>query len=516
MKTNGKIQLFPFLRVVLMLIAGIIVGDMLSDILPSIMYLIVLIVTIVPLCFIRMRPVTETCLILFSFFVLGIWLVELSEDDLEIRLPKGDVMYESILTSQPVEKGKVLRCDMMITKCEGLVFRHPFRVKATILRDTLDNRYRNLRVGDGIVACSSLSVPKNYSQSSNFDYRRWLQVHGFVAQTFVFFNQWEKVAINISSVSKLERIKIKALAFRQKMVERYKRSGIDGQQYAILSAMTLGDKSQITNEMNDFYSISGASHILALSGLHLGIIYAMLMMFFPRHRWKMLSRCFSLVCIWTYVVLVGMAPSVLRSAAMITVYAVVSVGNRERMSVNTLSLAAFIMLLFNPLNLWDVGFQMSFIAVLSIFIFYDKLYHIMSSRILSSSLIVRWIWGMTAVSVSAQIGTFPLVMFYFGRFSCYFLVTNFFVIPAATVILYSAFLMFLCSPFIIIQKYVAILLAEVVRWMNIGVMSIASLPYASIENIKINKVQLILIYILIFCAYYICHYVRKMYLISRV
>ena len=124
-----------------------------------------------------------------------------------------------------------------------------------------------------------------------------------------------------SSVSRLDRSKTYFLAQRAKLLDRLSESGVDGSVYAVVAAMTLGDKSQLTKELRDTYAVSGASHILALSGLHLGIIYTLLSLLLSRRRWQVISQVVIIVCIWLFVFLVGMSASVVRSAVMITVYA---------------------------------------------------------------------------------------------------------------------------------------------------------------------------------------------------
>ena len=123
---------------------------------------------------------------------------------------------------------------------------------------------------------------------------------------------------------------------------------------------------------------------------------------------------------------------------------------------------------------------------------------------------------MTVLSFSAQIGTFPLVMYYFGRFSCYSILANYIVVPSAIIILNSTFIMFMFSPFFIIQKYIAIFVSFITQFLNKTITFIASLPGASIENIKINEIQVIAIYINIIVIYLFCFYLKKMYKISRI
>ena len=120
--------------------------------------------------------------------------------------------------------------------------------------------------------------------------------------------------------------------------------------------MALCDKSALTKELRETYSKTGASHILALSGLHLGIIYALLSMLIVGRRWQMITQVAIILSIWAFVFLVGMSASVVRSAVMLTVYALLAIGHRHKMSVNTLAFTAIVMLLVTPKALFDVGF----------------------------------------------------------------------------------------------------------------------------------------------------------------
>ena len=219
--------------------------------------------------------------------------------------------------------------------------------------------------------------------------------------------------------SRLDRSKIYFLEQRSKLLDRLSESGVDGSAYAVVAAMALGDKSQLTTELRDAYAISGASHILALSGLHLGIIYTLLSLLLSRRRWQVLSQVVIIVCIWLFVFLVGMSASV-----MVSIYALLSLGHRDKLSVNTLAFAAIVMLLLNPMSLFDVGFQLSFMAVLAILLFYPLFESVWSQPFLFDHRLFKWLWTMLAVSCAAQIGVAPLIAYYFGRFSCYFLLAN--------------------------------------------------------------------------------------------
>ena len=297
-----------------------------------------------------------------------------------------------------------------------------------------------------------------------------------------------------SSVSRLDRSKTYFLAQRAKLLDRLSESGVDGSVYAVVAAMTLGDKSQLTKELRDTYAVSGASHILALSGLHLGIIYTLLSLLLSRRRWQVISQVVIIVCIWLFVFLVGMSASVVRSAVMITVYALLSLGHRDKMSVNTLAFAAIVMLLFNPKSLFDVGFQLSFMAVLAILLFYPLFESVWSQQLLFGHRLFRWLWTTLAVSCAAQIGVAPLIAYYFGRFSCYFLLTNLVVVPAATLILYLSLLVLLIPSLAYLLIYIVDVLNQLLLWITM-------LPGASIEGLHPTLLQVWMTYVIIGAVY---------------
>ena len=296
------------------------------------------------------------------------------------------------------------------------------------------------------------------------------------------------------SVSRLDRSKTYFLERRAKLLDRLSESGVDGSAYAVVAAMALGDKSQLTTELRDAYAISGASHILALSGLHLGIIYTLLSLLLSRRRWQMVSQIVIIVSIWLFVFLVGLSASVVRSAVMVSIYALLSLGHRDKLSVNTLAFAAIVMLLFNPMALFDVGFQLSFMAVLTILLFYPLLESLWSQPFLLDHRLFRWLWTMLSVSCAAQIGVAPLIAYYFGRISCYFLLANLVVVPAAALILYL-------SLAVLLIPSLAYLLIYIVDTLNQLLVSIVALPGASIEGLHPTPLQVWMMYVIIGAVY---------------
>ena len=203
---------------------------------------------------------------------------------------------------------------------------------------------------------------------------RWakLQTLGIVLSAVVLgllVIEMDHSKVDDGEPSRIERTQQYFLHQRTLLLERLQSAGLSDDQYAVVAAMALGDKSTLTHQLKETYSKTGASHILALSGLHLGIIYALLSMLVVGRRWQMITQVAIILSIWAFVFLVGMSASVVRSAVMLTVYALLAIGHRRKMSVNTLAFTAIIMLLVTPKALFDVGFQMSFMAVFSILLF---------------------------------------------------------------------------------------------------------------------------------------------------
>ena len=296
--------------------------------------------------------------------------------------------------------------------------------------------------------------------------------------------------------SRIERTQQYFLNQRNILLQRLETAGLSDNQYAVVAAMALGDKSSLTKDLKETYSMTGASHILALSGLHLGIIYALLSLLVVGRRWQMITQVAIILSIWAFVFLTGMSTSVVRSAIMLTVYALLVIGHRQKMSVNTLAFTAIVMLLVSPQALFDVGFQMSFMAVFSILLFTPLFYRPFSAEYLMTHRIIRWLWGMVAVSIAAQIGVAPLIAYYFGHFSCFFLLTNFIVIPAATLILYLSLATLLIPS-------IGVVLASIVGLLNTTLLYISTIPSATIDGLHPSVMLTASIYAIIFATYYL-------------
>lgn len=513
MKVRDWLQLYPLFRVALALIAGIAAGDSFGFLVPTWLWLVIASSALLVAFACYRCKTAQGVAFLFCVTCFGIVLITMQDERLSVSVPKEEHVSEAVVMTAPKVRGKVVQCDLYVLS--GPLSGQ--KVLASILRDTVERRYEALKVGDGIRFRSAFQPIRSYPSDCHFNYQRWMAIRGYRAQTFIYHRHWAQCQLDLRCMPRFERLRLKAQRVREKLLSIYASNGLDDQDYAVLAAMTLGEKSFLSKQTKEIFSISGASHVLALSGLHLGIIYGLLVLVLGgRGLRRVFSVAFVVLTVWFYVFLTGMSSSVMRSAVMISVYSLVSLLNRDKMSLNALSLTAIVMLLLHPLSLWDVGFQLSFMAVAAILLLYRPIERWVPETILARSAVMRKMWGMMAVSLAAQIGTAPLVAYYFGRFSCYFLLTNLLAIPLTVLILYTSCLLFALSFAPLLQNVVAVALAWMAQLLNHYLSFLASWPGASVEGIHVNVWQLALMYVIIACVCWVASYLRQAYVRSRI
>ena len=275
-------------------------------------------------------------------------------------------------------------------------------------------------------------------------------------------------------------------------------SNFKGEELAVISALLLGYKDLLDRETIMTYSSSGAMHVLAVSGLHVGIIYLVLnslFLFFERIRYgNYLKAVLLILCLWAYALLTGLSPSVLRAVTMFSFIIIGSALKRETNIYNTLAASAFVLLLYNPYILLQVGFQLSYLAVLGIVYLQPKLYKLLYTR----NWLLDKIWAITTVSIAAQLATFPLGMYYFHQFPNYFLLSNLFIIPLATFIINGGILLFVISAIPVLPSYIAWVVNKMLLFLNTSVEWVESLPYSLTLGISITKVEMLIIFGIIF------------------
>ena len=501
------LRLYPFLKLAIALIMGMWLATGVDILLSWQWALAFVAVTIITL-FLR-RPLLQSLLLLFSVFLLGGTLMTRQLESIGDGYAADETVFDAVVASQPVMKKKVMQMDLWITSASK-----PIKVKASVFRD---GRAEKLKPGDGIRAKAPLEKPANYAKST-FDYRTYLLRQGYRSTVFLYITDWHLQRVSLLGLSLLQRTQLAVLQLRQQLIARYRSLGLSDDQLAVVSAMTLGDRSLLTSELKDDYSISGGAHILALSGMHLGIIYMVLTLVLgvrrPRNTWRFFfSSVLLMAAIWSFVVLVGMSASVVRAAVMLTLLTFVQLLNRRAISLNTLAFTACLLLVIHPMSLLDVGFQLSYASVAAILVFYKPIYGLLCSDSKESPTFPvhfgRLLWGLLSVSLAAQLGVAPLIAHYFGRIPVYFLITNLAVVLLATLILYCALGLWAFAWLVPVQSFLAKALSLLAEGLNATLHSIASLPGASIEPVTLNTIGVIACYVLLFSLYLVYLIVRK-------
>ena len=503
-------QMYPFLRIAIVLVAGIMVGDMLYGHVPVIVMFGVLAVlvcaTIVAYTRSNCKKLT-TLLLMLDVFVLGIWNVGRMEQRLDVPLNGQTEMYDAVVAERPVVGQRTIRCVLAVA--EGRLAGQ--RISAFFQKDSAIGDVQRLAVGDGVRVVSRLKPITNSRrlQNGHFDYVRYQHIHGVVARTYINKDSWKRSRVSMRRLGVMQRVLIGMRSARDRLLLHNEKHNMSESAYAVVAAMTMGDRSGLTRELRQSYAASGASHVLALSGLHLGVIYGLLSLIFVHRRMRVLGQVLAMVAIWAYAALVGMPPSVLRSATMLTIFAFVVLTGRRQVSLNTLAFAAVVQLVVSPLSLWDVGFQMSFLAVLGIVMLNMRLGNLATPVWLSRWRVIGWGWSLVKVSLAAQLAVAPLSMYYFGTFPCYFLLTNLVAIPLATIIVYTSIVMYALGFWVWMQGVVATFVGWMATLMNTSLGFIASLPGACMYGIHINARQVWLMYALLLVAYLMSYYIER-------
>ena len=336
-------------------------------------------------------------------------------------------------------------------------------------------------------------------KSGKFDYGLYLRRQGIVGTCWVLRRNWQLIGHE-------DDMGLKGLAKRSQyfLYQQYRKMGIEGQELGIISALTLGYREDLDKDVQRAFSASGAMHVLAVSGLHTGIVWGIVMwiltlgvLYKPLwedkfRRW--LLNISTIVLIWAYAFLTGLSPSVMRSALMLTFWALSSLLEQQTSRWNPLLAAAVVILIVNPLALWSVSFQLSFAAVAGIMLFGSS----MQQAVVSKGRVWQSVSGLLIVSLAAQLGTMPLTLHYFGQTSNYFALTNLIVVPMAGILLslgFSTLAMSWCA--------VGEWLGWATKWctwlLNQAVQWIESLPYST-THMHLSEWGIIGLYGAIICG----------------
>lgn len=317
-----------------------------------------------------------------------------------------------------------------------------------------------------------------------FDYKRFLSFRNIFHQHFL--RRDHVATLRHDPPSWIMDISIKLRSHANNTLKQYVSSP---HEQAIVSALVLGVTDRLDEEITHAYAASGTMHILAVSGLHVGIIY-WIIVFLLRPlknslsgRW--LLAFISITALWLYAFVTGLSPSVLRAVSMFSMVALAGPWGKRTNIYNTLFISAFCLLMYDPYLLMSVGFQLSYLAVLGIVFFYPLIYNWWQP----DHWLADKVWQTTSVSLAAQIATFPVSLLYFHQFPVYFLFSNLIAIPVSFIVLVSGLTLLTVSYFSVVAWLVGFVITWTVKLLNLSVTVTESLPLSLIENVHITVGQ---------------------------
>jgi competence protein ComEC len=443
------------------------------------------------------------CIVTFSLFVLG--GVQLARGDTVLGLRsvnwKGKVAWLGEVTHlQSTEKRRVkvlVAIDRLFQQEKEVMVRGKIQMEVPA--------ELSLAPGDVIVAQGELFPFSSPVFPAQFNYREFMNRKGVWFQTKV-----ENVKILTQRFS-LQRI---ALRLRRTCIENYREMGFRGDELAVLTALSLGDKTLLDKKLNASYSGAGATHVLAVSGLHIGIVF---LLFTHLFKWLGLQRLSKginalllLLTIWSFALLTGLSPSVQRAGLMFSFVIAGNALKRNSNTLNSIAASAVLLLFIHPGNVYDVGFQLSYAAVTGIVLLHPVLYPI----IRFNNWLIDKVWSISLVAVTAQLATFPIVLYYFHQFPIWFLLSNLLVVPAAFVIVATSLLMNLSYWCFSLDFFLSNFLNNTLYCLNYFVTLINELPFATIEQVWIEFLTLIYLYLAIILVVLFLLFYRKYHLFT--
>ena len=368
---------------------------------------------------------------------------------------------------------------------------------------------RPFQYGDVLLVKGQPQRPEASANPGEFDYREFLASKNIYHQHFLRGGE-------VAKTGNAPPSRFKAFAFRGRAwAETVLQEFVRGHhEQAVASALVLGVTDGLDNELRNAYAATGAMHILAVSGLHVSILYLILLWImkpfnrFPGGRWVVAFA--ALLMLWLYASVTGLSPSVLRAVTMFSFLALARPWARSTNIYNTLAVSAFCLLLVDPSLVRSVGFQLSYFAVLGIVYLYPRILVLWEPN---HSLTAK-IWKITTVSVAAQIATFALGLLYFHQFPNYFLLSNLLVVPLASVVLVLGLLVLGASLVPPLATAIGFCLELTLRFLNNVVFTLEGFPFSLTKNVYISVWQCGLIIVFIMVVLALIRYRKFSYMIA--
>ncbi len=352
----------------------------------------------------------------------------------------------------------------------------------------------SLTVGSVVYINSNFSYVNAPKNPNEFDYKLFLERKNIFHTVYANTGSTASSSLLNTSFS-LSQI---GTGIKSNIVSILRTSGLSSHAFSICSALLVGYDDEITNDVVQQFSHSGTLHILSVSGMHTGVLYSLLIWFFGLFDkydvYKKTKAAFILVALWGFVAITGFSPAVMRAALMLSLILIGKMFYKQSNTYNTLLLSAFILLLINPYLLFDVGFQLSYLAVLGIVYLYPILQRVHHFNIRW----VQWLWSSVLISIAATLFTLPIALYNFHQFPIWFIFSNLLIIPISMGIMIGALVLILVYKISFIKS----LLVLVLNFSTTVMLCIAKLTdnpnYGFIDWIRFSKVDFIFCSVAIF------------------
>ncbi len=423
---------------------------------------------------------------------LGALTVIVNTEKLQERhistLREGKYPFIVQVIEGPQEKANTYRflveveCVKQYGKCEP-------RSGKVLLYLAKDSSSANIKYGDKLLGEGYIETIDGPENPGEFDYKKYMDYQQVQRKVMLYEGQWKLLGDDGGNP-----LKAFVYRLRERMLKVLQSSGLSEESYGVASALVLGYKDALDGDIIKAYVGAGAIHVLAVSGLHVGVIYIILMFFLKRlgqgRRFALLKVIIIISFLVTYGMLTGMPPSVSRAIIMFSCIAIADSFRFQTNIYNTLSFSALVVTLIDPYALMQVGFQLSYLAVAGISYLYPRIYEVWAAP----NKAVDWLWQITCVSLAAQVATFPLVLFYFHQFAVYFLLSGPIVILGATVTIWLGLSLLVTSCLPLLPLLLSTVLDRIIYFMNKSVTFIETLPLSVIKGIDISLLETWLVY----------------------
>ncbi len=403
--------------------------------------------------------------------------------------PTGKPTFMGEIVSDPIARTKSIKLEVSLSHITEKETIKPISGRILVYLQ-VDSLAEKLHYGD-ILAFNArlnpISAPRNPAE---FNYQRYMYFHQISHQAYLRSIDWKRVKQGAGILRLAHRT-------QKDIIHTLQEHGVNDRELAIVAALLVGYKHHLSTDQVSAFASAGAMHVLAVSGLHVGIIFLILNMLFKPLLKARFGNYFKavvlLLALWGYAAITGLSPSVTRACTMFSFVIVGQIIHRHTTIFNAIATSAVFLLILNPFYIVEVGFQLSYLAVLGIVLLQPRIYDFWKPKYW----LIEKVWAITAVSIAAQLATFPLGLLYFHQFPNYFLLSNLVVIPAATVILSVGIALITFQWVPLLSIWWGYLLYVLVHWLDLFIAWVEQLPWALIQGVDIGIGETYLLYFLV-------------------